>query len=117
MRQDSAPVSYTHLDVYKRQDTNWYEPMFAAFEESHPNIKIEATNVAYSDYFTKIQQAIASGSELPTMVQQSCTLIENYKQLGVFEDLTQEPYNIDPDSFFDSVSYTHLDVYKRQCLY
>ena len=65
--------------TYWGWDTNWYEPMFAAFEESHPNIKIEATNVAYSDYFTKIQQAIASGSELPTMVQQSCTLIENYK--------------------------------------
>lgn len=89
--------------TYWGWDTNWYEPMFAAFEESHPNIKIEATNVAYSDYFTKIQQAIASGSELPTMVQQSCTLIENYKQLGVFEDLTQEPYNIDPDSFFDFI--------------
>ena len=99
--------------------------------EENPDIKIEATNVAYSDYFTKIQQAIASGSELPTMVQQSCTLIANYKELGVFEDLTSDPYNVDPNIFFDfikdramtddgqligiePVSYTHLDVYKRQ---
>ncbi len=89
--------------TYWGWDTNWYEPMFAKFMESHPNIKIEATTVAYSDYFTKIQQAIASGSELPTMVQQSCTLIENYKQLGVFEDLTKDPYNVDPNAFFDFI--------------
>ena len=73
--------------TYWGWDTNWYEPMFEKFMEENPDIKIEATNVAYSDYFTKIQQAIASGSELPTMVQQSCTLIANYKELGVFEDL------------------------------
>lgn len=71
--------------------------------KTHPNIKIEATTVAFSDYFTKIQQAIASGSELPTMVQQSCTLIENYKELGIFEDLTKDPYNVDPDKFFDFI--------------
>lgn len=93
------PVTIT----YWGWDTNWYEPMFAKFMESHPNIKIEVTNVAYSDYFTKIQQALASGSELPTMVQQSCTLIENYKQLGAMEDLTKEPYNVDPDVFFDFI--------------
>lgn len=89
--------------TYWGWDTNWYEPMFEKFMDSHPNIKIEATTVAYSDYFTKIQQAIASGSELPTMVQQSCTLIENYKQLGIFEDLTKEPYQVDPNSFFDFI--------------
>ncbi|WP_180270660.1 ABC transporter substrate-binding protein [Sporanaerobium hydrogeniformans] len=89
--------------TYWGWDTNWYEPMIKAFEKDHPNIKIEVTNVAYSDYFTKIQQAIASGSELPTMVQQSCTLIANYKELGVFEDLTQAPYNVDPNKFFDFI--------------
>ena len=89
--------------TYWGWDTNWYEPMFEKFMEENPDIKIEATNVAYSDYFTKIQQAIASGSELPTMVQQSCTLIANYKELGVFEDLTSDPYNVDPDIFFDFI--------------
>lgn len=89
--------------TYWGWDTNWYEPMFEKFMEENPDIKIEATNVAYSDYFTKIQQAIASGSELPTMVQQSCTLIANYKELGVFEDLTSDPYNVDPNIFFDFI--------------
>lgn len=89
--------------TYWGWDTNWYEPMFEAFEASHPNIKIEATNVAYSDYFTKIQQAIASGSELPTLVQQSCTLVANYMDLDMFEDLTGEPYNVDPNVFFDFI--------------
>lgn len=89
--------------TYWGWDTNWYEPMFAKFMETHPNIKIEVTNVAYSDYFTKIQQAIASGSELPTMVQQSTNLVENYKQLGIFENLAAEPYNVDPNQFFEFI--------------
>lgn len=89
--------------TYWGWDNNWYEPMFAKFMEENPDIKIEVTNVAYSDYFTKIQQAIASGSELPTMVQQSCTLIANYKELGIFEDLTKAPYNVDPGVFFEFI--------------
>lgn len=100
---DAAADGEVTTLTYWGWDTNWYEPMFAEFEKTHPNIKIEATTVAFSDYFTKIQQAIASGSELPTMVQQSCTLIENYKELGIFEDLTKDPYNVDPDKFFDFI--------------
>lgn len=99
---DAAAGDVTTI-TYWGWDNNWYEPMFAKFMEENPDIKIEVTNVAYSDYFTKIQQAIASGSELPTMVQQSCTLIANYKELGIFEDLTKDPYNVDPNVFFDFI--------------
>lgn len=103
LKETSGGTDKVTTITYWGWDTNWYEPMFKAFEESHPNIKIEVTNVAYSDYYTKIQQAIASGSELPTMVQQSATLIENYKELGIFEDLTKAPYNVDPNIFMDFI--------------
>ena len=77
--------------------------MAEAFNEIYPNIEIEVVNVAYSDYFTKIQQAVASGSELPDIVAQSCTLLKNYGQLGIFEDLSAAPYNVDSDVFFDYI--------------
>ena len=73
------------------------------FNKVYPDIKIEVVNVAYSDYFTKIQQAVASGSELPDIVAQSCTLLKNYGELGIFEDLSKEPYNVDSNIFFDFI--------------
>ena len=77
--------------------------MAAAFKEVYPNIDVEVVNVAYSDYYTKIQQAVASGSELPDIVAQSCTLLKNYGELGIFEDLSKAPYNVDSDVFFDYI--------------
>jgi multiple sugar transport system substrate-binding protein len=77
--------------------------MADAFHEVYPNINVEVVNVAFSDYFTKIQQAVSSGSELPDIVAQSCTLLKNYGELGIFEDLSQEPYNVDSDVFFDYI--------------
>lgn len=77
--------------------------MADAFHEVYPNITVEVVNVAYSDYFTKIQQAVASGSELPDIVAQSCTLLKNYGELGIFEDLSKDPYNVDSNVFFDYI--------------
>ena len=77
--------------------------MADAFNKVYPNIKIEVVNVAYSDYFTKIQQAVASGSELPDIVAQSCNILKSYGELGVFEDLSKEPYNVDSNIFFDYI--------------
>lgn len=77
--------------------------MAAAFNKVYPNIQVEVVNVAYSDYYTKIQQAVASGSELPDIVAQSCTLLKNYGNLGIFEDLSKAPYNVDSSIFFDYI--------------
>lgn len=77
--------------------------MVEDFNKVYPNIELEVVNVAHSDYFTKIQQAVASGSELPDIVAQACTLLKNYGQLGIFEDLSAEPYNVDSDIFFDYI--------------
>lgn len=77
--------------------------MVDAFNKVYPDIKLEVVNVAYSDYFTKIQQAVSSGSELPDIVAQSCTLLKNYGKLGIFEDLSKEPYNVDSNIFFDYI--------------
>lgn len=85
------------------ENANYMKPVAEAFMESHPNIKIELTDVAYSDLFTKVQQALASGGELPTIVPMNSTLAENFKELDMLEDLTQEPYNVKAEEWVDYI--------------
>ena len=89
--------------TYWGWDSNWYQPLLDAYMEGHKNVKIEATDVAYSDLFPKVQQAVASGSELPTMIPMNSTLVESFKQLGIFEDLTKDPYHADPEEWVDYI--------------
>ena len=69
------PVSYTHLDVYKRQA-----------------LPSTTCPLAMTDRLTQLQIC------LDQMTEQFCATL-NY---------------IDKNHSFDPVSYTHLDVYKRQ---
>lgn len=89
--------------TYWGWDSNFTDPTFSAFMKEHPEIKIEATDVGYSDLFPKVQQALASGSELPTMVPMNNTLAESFKQLDMMEDLSGEPYNAKPEEWVNYV--------------
>ena len=81
--QNIAPVSYTHLDVYKRQ--------------------------AYND----AEMAVLS-QEMPG------AKVNRYKGLGEMNPEQLWETTMNPDNrvivqiTIDAVSYTHLDVYKRQ---
>ena len=81
-------VSYTHLDVYKRQD--YTDPDFIAhMEDVYTNIKNSGIRSLFFDYAGQYHGT--SGGYL-------------LDKTGGFED----PYAT------AAVSYTHLDVYKRQ---
>ncbi len=73
--------------TYWGWDSNYYEPLIEAYMESHPNVKIEATATEWGDMLTKVQQALASGSELPTIIPMDITLIGNWKKMGITENL------------------------------
>jgi multiple sugar transport system substrate-binding protein len=91
--------------TYWGWDSNWYKPMFEAYSAAHPdsNIVFEPTDVAYSDLFPKVQQALASGSELPTLVPMNSTLMDSFKQLDICEDLLSAPYGAKADEWVDYV--------------
>ena len=88
--------------TYWGWDSNYYEPMFAAYQKDHPNVKFEPTAVEWGDMLTKAQQALASGSDLPTMIAMDNTLVENWKAMDIFEDLTQ--YGFDNSLYLDSLA-------------
>ena len=75
------PVSYTHLDVYKRQDADSYDPKYAKWR--------------YDD--------------LPILPEHWQLVVgkDKKKQFDILKKLMNAPD-------VTAVSYTHLDVYKRQ---
>jgi multiple sugar transport system substrate-binding protein len=70
------PVTIT----YWGWDSNYYQPMMDAYTELHPNVTFEATATEWGDMLTKAQQALASGSDLPTIIPMDITLIGNWKK-------------------------------------
>ncbi|MDD3361367.1 MAG: extracellular solute-binding protein [Hespellia sp.] len=88
--------------TYWGWDSNYYEPMFAAYEKEHPNVHFEPTAVEWGDMLTKAQQALASGSDLPVMFGMDNTLIENWKAMDICEDLTK--YDFDDSKYLDSLA-------------
>ncbi|MFV0363986.1 MAG: ABC transporter substrate-binding protein [Suipraeoptans sp.] len=83
--------------TYWGWDSNYYGPMIEGYMESHPNVTIEATAVEWGDMLTKAQQALASGSELPTIIPMDITLIANWKEMGILENLTD--YGLDTSNY------------------
>ena len=99
---DSASGEEAVTITYWGWDSNYYQPMFDAYSAAHPNVKFEATAVEWGDMLTKAQQALASGSELPTIVAMDMTLIENWKNMNICEDLTK--YGFDKSKYVESLA-------------
>lgn len=91
--EEEEPVTLT----YWGWDSNYYQPLIDAYMESHPNVKIEATATEWGDMLTKAQQALASGSELPTIIPMDITLIGNWKKMGITENLLD--YGLDTSKY------------------
>ena len=147
-----VPVSYTHLDVYKRQAYRWgntgdferhtvtrgnFDGVTVMFpEEEHLNTKTVYVQVTFTGSYT------VSGALNDTMLVEGSSQSGNYRvdmeegdnrlsfyvtdSLGnirtfgkdVHVDVTAPQLSVLRDlngqSTSETVSYTHLDVYKRQ---
>ena len=131
----ATPVSYTHLDVYKRQEeglnaTGIPVPaeVVAAFGQGkRPKVVVHigghsyrSTVAAYGDvYMLPLSQErrAAAGVEAGQTVEITLELDTQPRTVDVPDDLAaalaERP---GLRAAFDAVSYTHLDVYKRQSL-
>lgn len=98
----SASGDETVTITYWGWDSNYYEPMFEAYSKENPNVKFEPTAVEWGGMLTKAQQALASGSELPTIIAMDNVLIENWKDMDIFEDLTE--YGFDNSKYVESLA-------------
>ena len=82
----NSPVSYTHLDVYKRQSAS----VSATFAVT-PDAEKYATSFLLMVFYP-FNIFVSCCTDAPGRMEERCCIMRS----------------------LDSVSYTHLDVYKRQ---
>ena len=121
-RSRIVPVSYTHLDVYKRQlYTQLFQQLYYQADVVHGGrlpvhvhfVMDEFANVALPDEFDKLLATMRS-REISVSI-----IIQNLAQLKALFEKQWESIVGNCDEFLylggnEPVSYTHLDVYKRQ---
>jgi multiple sugar transport system substrate-binding protein len=62
--------------------------MIAAYEKSHPGVKIKRTSYAYPDFFTKFNQTVATNST-PDIAAMDAGQIPSYAAQGALQDITK----------------------------
>lgn len=82
--------------------THWvwgdYEQKGASdFNKYYPNIKVNYVFVPQDEYTTKLQTAVASGLELPDVVNLEMTPRAMFLDFDAWERLDAEPYNLNKD--------------------
>lgn len=87
--------------TYWGWDSNYTKPMKEAFEAANPGYELVVTDVAYSDYISKVQQTAASGAELPDILIGESNLRGPLFQMDIWEDLSIAPYNVKAEDYFD----------------
>jgi multiple sugar transport system substrate-binding protein len=90
--EEEVTITYWGWDV-----SNFAQPLMDKYHELHPNVTFEPTAVEWGDMIPKTQQALASGSELPTIIPMDLGLLGVWKNMDIFEDLTQ--YGLDVSKY------------------
>ena len=75
--------------------------MTAFYQQTHPNIQFETLLVQTTDYMQKFQSSLASGTDVPDIVLGELAYRGRLFELGILEDLSQEPYNVKKEDMFD----------------
>ena len=93
-----TPVSYTHLDVYKRQRSS--HPLICGHCASGTDPGVDSTGPS-------IEEREKGGGQMNGKTRQMLWGAASLLIMGILFYLSADPADA-------SVSYTHLDVYKRQ---
>ncbi|MDO4274542.1 MAG: extracellular solute-binding protein [Eubacteriales bacterium] len=67
--------------------------------EIYPDVTVNYVTIAQADLPKKIQTTLASGAQMPDIVQLESTTRGKMYSLDCWEDLSGEPYNVDKDIF------------------
>ncbi len=103
--------------------------MVAAFEASHPNIKVEVETIGYDDYFTQMQTRVAGGTA-PDCYELNIENFAAYANKGMLAEITDcdvsalndtalGAFNVDgkqyglPESFSNVVLFYNKDLFDK----
>ena len=99
----SVAVSYTHLDVYKRQELNNEASCYGI---NFFSTDYKSTSLLYDD-MSKMFQNVTNSAVVNQVLNEELQMTDVISMLKSMTSLTLSVMYI-------AVSYTHLDVYKRQ---
>ena len=132
VRVSILPVSYTHLDVYKRQNvtSDGYIYLQLSWSEASQNIAGNYTNINWNLRLISTGHGaniVSSAAKSCTIKFNGTTVFNGTVNIGLSAGQTKtlrsgSNFRINHNSdgkktfsySFSPVSYTHLDVYKRQ---
>ena len=103
-------VSYTHLDVYKRQTQETIACI--ALEAMQVPEKLGIELVSFDDFRPDLYRQGRFKEALQVTADHYRPMVKNYT--GLYRDLAVRHRKSEIDGTVGAVSYTHLDVYKRQ---
>lgn len=69
------------------------EQFGAYFQEKNPGVTVETTVIAPADYPTKLDTALNGGDTSVDIIVGEPQMLQNFFEMGFFEDLNQAPYN------------------------
>lgn len=67
--------------------------------EVYPDVTINYVTIAQADFPQKIQTTLASGAQMPDIIQLEATTRGKMYSLGCWENLSEAPYNVDKNIF------------------
>ena len=119
------PVSYTHLDVYKRQLHNDMNQLVQKWETAFKNIqknKVPSKVLSEEDKASAILRDNFNADFVSIICddEQMVNDMKNYIEVIAPERKNIVQFYDRPTpllEYYNAVSYTHLDVYKRQLNY
>lgn len=83
----------------------WDETIPEAFSEyqlSHPQTSLNYVHVEKKEYLDKLKLSLALQQPLPDICILENEMLDNFIQTDLFEDLTQEPYNLKEDELLEN---------------
>ena len=92
-----SPEEITGNILFWSWDPNFFT-MVEKMNDIYPNVTFEFVTIASAeDYLQKLQTALTSGGEIPDILAMEIGMVGKFYEMGICEDISAEPYNIDKD--------------------
>lgn len=100
--EEKNPEDITGTVVIWDWDSTSQNKYVERFNEVYPNITVEVQDVAWADYMTKLQTSYVSGMELPDIILGEIAWRGTLFEMGICDNLEEEPYNLDRTQMVES---------------
>jgi len=91
------------INVWTWESIDNQKQIIEDFNKAYPGIEVTFTNVEANDMATKLQTAMASGSDLPDVAWLEIANRGKLIDLDIWEDLSAAPYNVKKEDLLDFI--------------